>query len=73
MTINWVQGTLARASSDYEATRSLGARARKAQELLRRQKEIDKDVARQWGDARAAGASWAGQVSHFCNMMFSLK
>jgi hypothetical protein len=35
--------------------------ARKAQELLRHQKEIDKTVARQWGDALAAGASWAGQ------------
>ena len=56
------QGTLSRGSSDYGATRSLGAVARKAQELNKRQKEIDKDVARQWGDARAAGASWAGQV-----------
>lgn len=53
---------LSRESSDYGATRSLGAMARKAQELLKHQKEIDRNVARQWGDARAAGASWAGQV-----------
>lgn len=57
-----IQGTLSRGSSDYNATRSLGAVARKAQELLKRQKEIDQDVSRQWGDARAAGISWAGQV-----------
>ena len=57
-----LQGTLSQSSSDYHATRSLGAVARKAQELLKRQRQIDQDVSRQWGDTRAAGASWAGQV-----------
>lgn len=55
------EGPLARASTDYEATRGIGAVAKKAQELLRRQREIDRDVAQQWGDTRAAGVSWAGQ------------
>jgi hypothetical protein len=57
-----LQGTLSQSSSDYHATRSLGAVARKAQELLKRQRQIDQDVSRQWGDTHAAGASWAGQV-----------
>jgi hypothetical protein len=58
-----LQGTLSQSSSDYHATRSLGAVARKAQELLKQQRQIDQDVSRQWGDTRAAGTSWAGQVS----------
>lgn len=57
-----VQGLLSRASHDFVATRAVGAKARKAAELLQHQAQIDKQVSQQWGNARASGAAWAGQV-----------
>ena len=48
-------------AGELDATKRIGAMAKKAQELMLHQKEIEKRVSERWGDVSAAGTSWAGQ------------
>lgn len=50
-------------AEEYTATRTLGAKARKAAQLAAHQTDIDREVSRQWGDAYGSAATWAGQVT----------
>ena len=54
-----MQGALMEAA-DLDATKQIGAMAKKAQELMHHQEEIEKRVSQRWGDVSTAGDSWAG-------------
>ena len=54
-----MQGALAEAA-DLDATKQIGAMAKKALELMQHQEEIEKRVSQRWGDVSTAGDSWAG-------------